>query len=185
MHHKNNETSNSVEIRPASRKDARAILAIYSYYIKETAITFEIDVPTISEFQKRMDNILTEYPYLVAERDGNIVGYAYARAFVGRAAYKHSAELTIYLSPSEKGHGTGRNLYTALEQALSSMGVINLYACIGDPITEDEYLTHNSENFHTHLGFTKVGTFHKCGRKFNRWYNMIWMEKMIGNHPNN
>ena len=60
------------------------------------------------------------------------------------------------------------------------MGIKNLYACIGDPIVEDEYLTRNSEKFHSHMCFTKVGTFHKCGYKFGRWYNMIWMEKIIG-----
>ena len=60
------------------------------------------------------------------------------------------------------------------------MGILNLYACIADPIAEDEYLNRNSEQFHQHMGFTKVGTFHKCGRKFDRLYNMIWMEKIIG-----
>jgi len=172
-------------IRTAKIKDADEILAIYQYYIEKTAITFEIDVPTLNEFQERMAAILSHYPYLVALRKDKVVGYAYARAFVGRAAYKHSTELTIYLAPQEKCHGTGRKLYAALEQELRAMGIINLYACIADPLIEDEYLTHNSENFHAHLGFNKVGTFHKCGRKFNRWYNMIWMEKIIGQHPDN
>ncbi len=171
-----------VMIRSAVIEDTAAILSIFSYYIKNTAIAFEYAVPDIEAFRERVVRILSKYPYLVACRNGKIVGYAYARAFVGREAYKHSAELTIYLSPEEKGHGTGRKLYEALEMALSAMGVINLYACIGDPIEEDEYLTHDSERFHEHLGFRKVGTFHKCGRKFDRWYNMIWMEKMIGMH---
>ena len=65
---------------------------------------------------------------------------------------------------------------------LKDMGILNLYSCIGDPLQEDEYLTRNSELFHQHLGFTKVGTFYKCGYKFNRYYNMIWMEKIIGEH---
>jgi phosphinothricin acetyltransferase len=170
---------NDVTIRNATCEDAEAILTIYSYYVKYTAITFEISMPSLAEFQQRIAETLTRYPYLVAIRNGIIVGYAYAGAFVGREAYNHSAELTIYLSPEEKGHGTGRKLYTALEQELSVMGITNLYACIGSPITPDEYLTHNSENFHAHLGFTKVGTFHKCGRKFDRYYNMIWMEKIL------
>ena len=75
-----------------------------------------------------------------------------------------------------------RDLVQELEIALKEMGIINLYACIGDPEIEDEYLTKNSENFHQHMGYTKVGEFHKCGYKFGRWYNMIWMEKMIGEH---
>lgn len=173
---------NNIRIRTATPDDAPTILAIYSHYVLNTAITFEIDVPSLSEFRGRITQTLSKYPYLVAMRDGSIVGYAYAGPFKERAAYDHSVELTIYLSPDERGQGTGRKLYTALEKSLSDMGIINLYACIGDPITEDEYLTHNSENFHAHLGFTKVGTFHKCGRKFGRWYNMIWMEKFIGEH---
>ncbi len=173
---------NDITIRSATPEDAADILSIYSYYVEKTAITFELEVPSLSEFQARIAKTLAKYPYLAAIRDGHIVGYAYAGTFKNRGAYDHSVELTIYLSPDERGHGTGRKLYTVLEKALSSMGIINLYACIGDPIIEDEYLTHNSENFHAHLGFTKVGTFHKCGRKFDRWYNMIWMEKIIGQH---
>ena len=90
--------------------------------------------------------------------------------------------MTIYLDKDVKGKGYGRRLYEALEQELKSRGFRNLYACIGDPIEEDEYLTRDSEHFHAHLGYTKVGTFHKCGYKFGRWYNMIWMEKIIGEH---
>ncbi len=175
----------NITIRSAALEDAEGILKIFSYYIRNTAIAFDCTVPDTEEFRERMAQILRHYPYLAACRNGKIVGYAYARAFVGREAYRHSAELTIYLSPEEKGHGTGRKLYEALEKALSAMGVLNLYACIGDPVKEDEYLTHNSEQFHAHLGFHKVGTFYKCGRKFNRWYNMIWMEKLIGTHNDN
>ena len=79
----------------------------------------------------------------------------------------------------------GRKLYEALEQKLQKMGILNLYACIGYPEVEDAYLNKNSANFHAHLGFSKVGEFHKCGYKFGRWYNMVWMEKIIGkHHPN-
>lgn len=78
----------------------------------------------------------------------------------------------------------GRRLYEALEEKLRKMGILNLYACIAYPETEDEYLTTNSADFHAHLGYTKVGKFQKCGYKFGRWYNMIWMEKLIGEHKN-
>lgn len=171
-----------VQIRSAEISDAKDILAVYEYYVKHTAISFEYDVPTLEEFRERIKKTLSKYPYLVAVRDGKIVGYSYAGAFVGRAAYDWSAELTIYLNPEEKGHGTGRKLYEAIEEKLAGMGIKNLYACIGDPLEEDEYLTRNSEKFHAHMGFTKVGTFHECGHKFGRWYNMIWMEKIIGKH---
>lgn len=172
----------SVQIRPAEISDAENILAIYGYYVEHTAISFEYDVPTLAEFQGRIRKTLAKYPYLVAVRDGKIVGYTYAGAFIGRAAYDWSAELTIYLSPEEKRRGTGRKLYETIETKLADMGIRNLYACIGDPLAEDEYLTRNSEKFHAHMGFIKVGTFHKCGYKFGRWYNMIWMEKIIGEH---
>ena len=78
--------------------------------------------------------------------------------------------------------GLGKKLYFALEEALKEMGILNLYACIGYPIEEDQYLTKNSAEFHEHLGYTTVGRFHKCGYKFNCWYDMIWMEKIIGSH---
>ena len=169
-------------IRNATTEDTGRLLEIYAYYVKNTAITFEIDVPSQKEFRNRIAAISEKYPYLVYEEDGVLLGYAYARAFVGRAAYAHSCELTIYLDHEAKGRGYGRALYEALERELKETGILNLYACIGDPVEEDEYLTRNSEQFHGHLGFTKVGTFHKCGRKFGRWYNMIWMEKIIGEH---
>lgn len=169
-------------IRTATIGDAERLLEIYAYYVKNTAITFEYDVPSLEEFKNRIDGTLKKYPYLVLEENNIIQGYAYAGAFVGRAAYDRSCEMTIYLDHNLKGRGYGRALYEALEQALKDIGILNLYACIGDPVVEDEYLTRNSEQFHQHLGFTKVGTFHKCGYKYGRWYNMIWMEKIIGEH---
>lgn len=90
--------------------------------------------------------------------------------------------MTIYLDHNVQKHGMGRMLYEAMEQMLKKMGILNLYACIGYPDEDDEYLTTNSADFHAHLGYTKVGTFHKCGYKFGRWYHMIWMEKIIGEH---
>lgn len=173
----------TVYIRNAAPEDAGRILEIYAYYVEHTAISFECQVPTLSEFQNRMKKIMQRYPYLVAETEGKILGYAYAGPFVGRAAYDWSCELTIYLDPSARKCGLGRKLYEALEDRLKEMGIQNLYACIGVPEQEDEYLTNNSADFHRHLGFTEAGKFYKCGRKFDRWYHMVWMEKLIGNHP--
>ena len=169
-------------IRSATEKDAGRLLEIYAWYVENTAVTFEYDVPSMEEFRERISATLKKYPYLVLEEDGRIRGYAYAGAFVGRAAYERSCEVTVYLDHGSRGHGFGRALYEALEQELRDRGFLNLYACIGDPVEEDEYLTRNSEQFHRHLGFTRAGTFHKCGYKFGRWYNMIWMEKIIGEH---
>ena len=173
-----------VNIRNARIADARRILAIYDFYVKNTAITFEYDTPSLDEFKERMKKTMLRYPYLVIEEDGVIQGYAYAGAFVGRAAYDWSCELTVYLDHTRQKCGMGRMLYEALETELKKMGILNLYACIGYPETEDEYLTRNSAGFHAHLGYIKVGEFHKCGYKFGRWYHMIWMEKTIGEHKN-
>lgn len=129
-----------------------------------------------------MENTMKKYPYLVIERDGEIQGYAYADVFKGRAAYDWACELTVYIDQGAQKCGFGRMLYEALERALKKMGIINLYACIGYPEAEDQYLNKNSAQFHRHLGFTTVGEFHKCGYKFGRWYNMIWMEKIVGVH---
>lgn len=169
-------------IRVAKIEDAEELLAIYAPYVKNTAISFEYDVPSLEEFQGRMKNILQKYPYLVAERDGEIVGYTYAGAFKQRAAYNWDVETTIYVKQDCRKSGIGRQLYAALEEALSRQNILNLNACIGYPETEDEYLTKNSVQFHEHLGFRMVGEFKKCGYKFNRWYNMVWMEKHIGEH---
>ena len=169
-------------IRKATVEDAVSILDIYRHYVESTAITFELDTPSLGEFRQRIEKTLANYPYLVLEEDGEVAGYAYAGPFVGRAAYDRSCEVSIYLSLNARGRGYGRALYEALEDELHAMGFLNLYACIASPITEDEYLTRNSEQFHAHLGFQKVGHFHQCGHKFGRWYDMIWMEKIIGEH---
>ena len=170
----------NIVIRSASVNDAEALLNIYAYYVENTAITFEYKVPTVEEFQQRIANTLKKYPYLVAEKEGTILGYAYAGVFKDRAAYDWSAEVTIYLSHNATKCGIGRKLYEALETEMKKRGFLNLYACIGYPVEEDEYLTKNSAQFHAHLGYQTVGEFHKCGYKFGRWYNMIWMEKLIG-----
>lgn len=172
----------NIEIRLAQLTDAEALLEIYRYYVEHTAISFEYAAPDGAEFQKRMEKILSKYPYLVAVEDGHILGYAYAGAFHERAAYEWAAEVTIYLAPDAKKCGIGRKLYEELEKRLQQMGITNLYACIGYPEQEDEYLNQNSAQFHAHMGYQTVGTFHNCGYKFQRWYHMIWMEKIIGVH---
>ena len=171
-----------ITIRNAVPQDAKALLEIYGPYVENTAISFEYEVPSIEEFQNRIEKIIKKYPYLIAIENDEILGYSYAGPFYGRAAYDWSVETTIYLAPSACKKGVGRLLYETMEQRLKDMGILNLYACIAYPDAEDEYLDKNSANFHEHMGYTKVGEFHKCGYKFGRWYNMIWMEKIIGEH---
>lgn len=172
----------SIEIRAADTKDAEELLDIYAPYVKNTAITFEYEVPSIEEFRERIHRTLKKYPYLIAGLNGESVGYAYASAFHERAAYNWAAEVSIYVKQEKKGLGIGGRLYERLEQILSRQGILNLNACIAWPQEEDEYLTRDSVNFHRHLGYQWVGEFHQCGYKFNRWYNMVWMEKQLGVH---
>lgn len=171
-----------ITIRPVSPEDSRVLLDIYRPYVEHTAITFEYEVPSVDEFTRRITHTLTRYPYLAAETDGQILGYAYAGPFYGRAAYDWSAEVSVYVRENIQGMGVGRRLYEALERALSAQNILNLYACIAWPDKEDEYLTRNSAGFHSHLGYEQVGMFRQCGYKFGRWYSMIWMEKQLGPH---
>ncbi len=170
-------------IRMAVAGDAADMLRIYAPYVEQTAITFEYEIPSAAQFQKRISARLDAgYPWLAALRQGQIVGYAYAGPFVGREAYSWSAELSIYVDRSLRRSGIGGRLYRELEARLRQMGILNLYACIAWPRVEDEYLTRDSAHFHSHLGFQLAGTFAECGYKFGRWYDMIWMEKIIGEH---
>lgn len=169
-------------IRVANINDAERLLEIYAYYVTNTAISFEYEVPTIDEFKNRIQNTLKKYPYLVMEVNGTIIGYTYAGPFKGRRAYDWAVETTIYLDQKYKRKGYGKKLYNALEKVLEKQNIINLYACIGYPVSEDEYLTMNSVQYHEHLGYQLVGRFHKCGNKFGRWYDMVWMEKNISKH---
>lgn len=177
-------TENSpVIVRAAALDDAPRLVEIYDYYVKNTVITFEYTTPSVDEFKGRMAHTLEKYPYLVAERDGVVIGYAYAGPFVGRAAYDWAVETTIYLDANMRHAGIGGKLYRVLEDVLKAMGILNLNACIGYPKQDDEYLTSNSADFHAHIGYSMVGRFHDCGYKFYRWYDMVWMEKMLGPHP--
>ena len=169
-------------IREANLPDAARMLEIYAYYVKNTAVTYEIEVPSLAEFRERLRRVTARYPWLVVEEGGIILGYAYAGPFKGRAAYDWSCEMTIYLDHGARRRGLGRALYGALETRLRDMGILNLYACIAVPDEEDEYLTRSSADFHARLGYSLAGTFRQCGYKFGRWYNMIWMEKIVGGH---
>ena len=171
-----------IKIEIAKPADAAALLDIYAYYVKHTAITFEYEVPSLEEFTERIKNTLKKYPYLVAKRGEEVLGYAYAGAFHPRAAYDWAAELAIYVKNGCKRMGIGKRLYGTLEEILKKQGILNLNACIAYPEVEDEYLTKNSLEYHQHLGYRLVGQFHQCGYKFGRWYHVVWMEKIIGEH---
>ena len=114
----------------------------------------------------------------------HIIGYAYVGRLHERAAYDWSVETSIYVDRSARKHGLGRQLYERLEAILRAMNIISVNACIAYPGTNnDPYLNTNSPDFHAHLGYQLVGHFHACAYKFDRWYDMIWMEKWIAPHP--
>lgn len=169
-----------IEIRTVAPDDAARLLEIYSYYVKNTAISFECEVPSLEEFRGRIAGISKKYPYICAVLDGAIVGYAYAGVFHEREAYKHSVEHSVYVDLERRRGGCGRALYAALEERLKAQGVKNLYACIAVPPKKaDEYLTFDSVKFHKKMGFKTAGHFHACGTKFGRWYDMVCMEKIL------
>lgn len=169
-------------IRKANLKDASKLLEIYAPYVEKTAITFETEVPTEAEFCDRMKMVLKDYPYLTAEINKEVVGYAYTSSFVGREAYRHSAETSIYVREDLRGSGIGGKLYKAIEEISKAQSICNLYACIGYTDVEDDHLTNDSTRFHEYFGYKQTGSFKKCGYKFGTWYDMIWMEKIIGAH---
>lgn len=169
----------NIKIRSATPGDAAAIWNIYRYYVEHTAISFEITMPTQEQIRQRIEKVLCGFPYLVAELNGKVIGYAYAGHFIPREAYYHCAEVSIYISRENHRSGIGRMLYDALIGQLRDQGITQIYACIGVPEIEDEYLTNNSAQFHAHMGFREVGRFCNSGKKFDRFYHMIWMEKLI------
>lgn len=172
----------NITLRLADTCDAGAILDIYSYYILNTAVTSEYTVPEVEEFARRMSKIMRKYPYIVAERGGRIIGFAYAREFHDRAAYAWSAETSIYVAKDERRSGVGSLLYKGLEALLKTQNIRNLYACVTCPENDTKYVTLGSFKFHGSAGFAVVGQFHHCRYKFREWYGMVWMEKFIGPH---
>ena len=160
-------------IRPVSLDDAPALQAIYAGYVEDTVVSFETVAPDLEEFRERIRAISRDFPYLVYERDGRVLGYAYAHKCFERKAYDWDAETTIYLAPLERGNGVGRVLYGALIDILSLLGYRNLYAIIVSENVE-------SCRFHERNGFKLFSVFHKTGWKKGRWLDVSWYERQIG-----
>lgn len=165
-----------ITLRMAVPEDAERLLAIYAPYVEHTAITFEYDIPDIKEFEARISRTLEQYPYLTASCQGQIIGYAYASPFKTRAAYNWSVETSIYIEKEFQGHGVGKKLYLALEELLRRQHIINSNACI-------TYSYPESIRFHEALGYRTVAHFTKCGYKLGTWHDVVWMEKMLAEHP--
>ena len=139
-------------IRPAKLSDAKAIQSIYAPYVEKTAITFEYEVPSVQEFENRINKTLENYPYLVAEEDGQVLGYAYASTYYAR--------------------GLGSQLYDALEKELKKRGFLRFLACIAVP-------NEASIAMHEKRGYVQVAHFPKVGYKFEQWHDIVWMQKTL------
>ena len=159
-------------IRIATEADVPEILAIYAPYVENTTITFEYDVPCKREFMQRFLTITAQFPWLVWEEAGEILGYAYAAPPYARAAYSWCAEPSVYLKPEARGRGIGRKLYAALEEILRLQGYQVLYALITQENTA-------SMAFHHALGYETKVLFPDCGFKQGRWLGVYWLEKRL------
>lgn len=162
----------AITIRPARKADAAGILAVYSPYITDTDITFETEVPALEAFAARIERICGEYPYIVCEMDGAIVGYAYASAHRSRAAYRYSVDVSIYVAQHCRRKGIGTALYTRLFELLETYNFYSAYAGIALP-------NESSLALHRAFGFYEVGVFHRVGYKHDQWLDVIWLEKAL------
>lgn len=160
-----------MKIRFVREEDCRALLDIYAQYI-DTAITFEYELPSEEEFARRIRTISLEYPYLVCESEGKIVGYAYAHRQMERAAYQWNAELSVYISRDYVSGGIGTALYQELLRLLEKQGIRNVYSLITAP-------NEKSERLHESMGFRLIGVMTKTGYKNGKWWDVSWYEKQL------
>lgn len=159
-------------LRMATRKDIPQMLAIYAPYVENTTYSFEYTVPTLEEFTRRYDAYTTQFPWLIWEEQGQILGYAYASAPFERAAYRWCAESSVYLRPEACRKGIGRKLYWVLERLLQMQGYRVNYALI---TSENQ----GSLDFHTAMGYKFLANMADQGYKHGRWLGVIWLEKVL------
>lgn len=159
-----------MSVRQAKLQDVPRILEIYAPYVENTAISFEYTVPSLEVFTQRFLGITAQFPWLVWEEEGRVLGYAYGSRAFERAAYQWSAAASIYLCPEAQRKGIGKKLYAALEEILQRQGYRKVYAVI---TTANEA----SVAFHRAVGYRHTATMADCGYKFGQWYGTIWMEK--------
>ena len=169
-----NIKSENIKIRDVLPEDAERIQEIYSPYVSDTVISFEITVPGKSEMKKRIQKLLANaFPYIVAENEtGTVVGYAYADKFGEREAYRYSFIVSIYLDMEVQSKGIGQKLYDELEKRMKKMGIVQVLSAITGK-------NEKSLKFHEKNGFTKIGHFPNVGYKMGEWHDIIWMNKTI------
>jgi L-amino acid N-acyltransferase YncA len=162
----------TLSIRHAVAEDAAQICDIYNHYVRNTVITFEQQPVMVPEMQERIASYASTCAWLVAERDGRLLGYAYATRWRARAAYDHTVESTIYVADAARGSGVGRPLYTALLDALRQRSMHAVVGCIALPNT-------GSVALHEKCGFEKVAHFPQVGRKFEQWIDVGFWQILL------
>ena len=159
-------------IRNAESGDIREICSIYNYYIENTTVTFEEEPVSADEMEKRILEVAASYPWLVYEDNGRVIGYAYASKWKARAAYKHSAELSVYVSKDYRGKGVGKKLYEAL---IDELRKTNIHVVIGGMSLPNE----QSKRLHESMGFREVAEFKEVGYKFQKWIDVGYWELIL------
>jgi phosphinothricin acetyltransferase len=165
-----------MHIRSATTADAAALRAIYAPFVETTAVSFEEVVPTIEQFAARIAKALQGWAWLIAERNGSCLGYAYGSMHRERAAYRWSVEVSAYVHPSCYRQGVGAGLYGSLLPLLTVKGFCNAYAGITLP-------NEASVALHEKSGFQRIGVFKSAGRKFGQWHDVAWMQRALRDSP--
>ena len=159
-------------IRQVHLHDAVQIVEIYNYYILNEVATFEETIITAEEMNWRIEEVITNFPWLVYESENQILGYAYATKWKGRSAYRHSVEVSVYLKHGESGKGIGSQLYTTLFEQLKKM---NMHAIMGGVSLPNEA----SVALHEKFGFKKVAHFKEVGFKFGKWVDVGYWQLIV------
>ena len=163
-------------IRPATPDDAASLLEIYRPYVEGTAVSFETETPSVQAFADRIDKALNGWAWLVAEEDGQCVGYAYGGPHRERPAYRWSTETSAYIRAGWQGKGLGKMLYQALFERLAERGYCNALAVVVVP-------NDASVALHRAVGFEAVGVFKRGGHKFDTWHDVMWLQRALRTSP--
>ena len=167
----------SISIRPVKISDVDFCLSLYSKHVVGSAVSFELEAPSTEEFSNRIDSISKRFPYLVAEENGMLLGYAYASAYRDRLAYQWNVEVSIYVEDENKKSGVATKLYAELFSELKRIHICKAFAVIALP-------NEASVGFHHKMGFEKFATYKNVGFKLNQWHDVLWMEKTIQSPEN-
>lgn len=166
---------NHYNIRLITPADAEAALKVYAPYVLHTANTFEYEIPSVDDFRTKIEKITAQYPWLICECDGEIIGYAYGSTHRDRAAYQWSPESTVYISDKYHRKGIARVLYNTLFALLKQQGYINVFASV--------LVTNvNSVEFHRAYGFEEIGLFKNIGYKLDEWHTNLWLQYTLQEH---